>query len=212
MAIYRKQQTKKDKIVLHHTMSSHNAINVIAGWEKNDNFVSTPYIIDGTGFVHSVYPDKYWSYNLGIKEPNHFISKACVPIELTNWGNLSYRPARKKTKSEEKEGYYNAYGKYQFALDSKYVYQNKYREFNAWHKYTDQQLEATYDLIADLADTHDIDLRSGILEYRDEPLSMFCLNEDALNGKPGLWMHCNFRIDKLDLHPQPELIEMLLSL
>lgn len=208
MAIYRKEETTKNKIVLHHTMSNHNFQNVLAWWEQQDNFVSTPYVIDGTGFVHSVYPDKYWSYHLGIKEKEHFISKKCIPIELTNWGSLYYSKGDKKSK----EGYYSAYKKYVFATDSTKFYKNEYRGFEIWHKYTPDQIKATYHLIKELSRKHNIDIAQGILQKKSEPKTMFYLSDQALSGLPGLWMHCNYRLDKLDLHPQDDLIDMFLSL
>ncbi len=41
----------------------------------------------------------------------------------------------------------------------------------------------------------------------------FEFNNDEYNGKiKGMWTHTNIRKDKFDLFPQPNLIDMLLSL
>jgi len=42
--------------------------------------------------------------------------------------------------------------------------------------------------------------------------NMWDVNEDALNGEPGVWTHVSYRSDKSDCHPQPELIDVLKSL
>jgi hypothetical protein len=41
---------------------------------------------------------------------------------------------------------------------------------------------------------------------------MWDLSNDALAGKKGVYTHVSFRTDKSDMHPQPELIEMLKNL
>ena len=40
----------------------------------------------------------------------------------------------------------------------------------------------------------------------------FEMNEDALAGNPGIWSHSNVRRDKSDVSPQPQLVELILSL
>jgi len=42
--------------------------------------------------------------------------------------------------------------------------------------------------------------------------TMFDVSQEALSGKAGIWSHTSFRKDKSDIHPQPELIQMLKSL
>ena len=41
---------------------------------------------------------------------------------------------------------------------------------------------------------------------------MWEVSAEALKGKQGVWSHTSFRFDKSDIHPQPEIIEMLKSL
>ena len=35
------------------------------------------------------------------------------------------------------------------------------------------------------------------------------MNQEAKDGKPGIWTHANVRPDKTDCFPQPELMDML---
>jgi len=39
--------------------------------------------------------------------------------------------------------------------------------------------------------------------------TMFNINQSALELKPGIFTHVNYRTDKSDVYPQPELIQML---
>jgi hypothetical protein len=41
---------------------------------------------------------------------------------------------------------------------------------------------------------------------------MWEVNKDAMSGKAGVWAHVSCRKDKVDVFPQPELIDMLKSL
>lgn len=43
-------------------------------------------------------------------------------------------------------------------------------------------------------------------------VSPFDLNQNSLDGYPGIWSHTNVRIDKSDVFPQPELIQLLKSI
>ena len=38
---------------------------------------------------------------------------------------------------------------------------------------------------------------------------MFHVSMSALKGVSGIYGHCSFRPDKTDIHPQPDMIEML---
>ena len=46
------------------------------------------------------------------------------------------------------------------------------------------------------------------MNYNDE----WNISKKALQGTPGIWYHVNFHKQKSDLHPQPEIIEMLKGL
>jgi len=49
------------------------------------------------------------------------------------------------------------------------------------------------------------------MEYMGDE-NVFSLSKDALSGKPGIFGHCSYRLDKSDIHPQKEMIDMLKSL
>ena len=52
-----------------------------------------------------------------------------------------------------------------------------------------------------------------VAEIHKNGAEAFEFNEEAYNGSiKGMWAHGNTRQDKFDLFPQPNLMEMLLSL
>jgi len=43
-------------------------------------------------------------------------------------------------------------------------------------------------------------------------MELFDICEGAIMGKPGIYTHNSYRTDKSDIHPQPEMIQMLNTL
>ena len=81
-----------------------------------------------------------------------------------------------------------------------------FRGYQYWEKYTDLQLESLRKLILHLVDKWNIPYERGIynrewFEYSDRWFST-----------GGLRTHTQVRRDKLDMFPQPELIQVLNSL
>ena len=89
-----------------------------------------------------------------------------------------------------------------------------FRGHKTWHRYSNKQIEVLKNWILYIADRDNIDVRSGLVsEIKKKGALGFEYNEDAYNGKvKGMWTHTNTRRDKVDMFPQPELIDMLLSL
>lgn len=192
----------KKQIIGHHTVSGPGISGDIAWWNKFKDHVCTPYIIDRDGGIHQCFNENYWAYALGLK--SHLllqagselgktqIEKAAIHIELDSWGGLIKRG----------EHFYNGYGKRVTApvVD----YGNDYRGFRYFEKYTDKQITAFGELLCYLSEEHGIPVG-----YSNE---MFQVSSKALKGERGLFSHCSFRPDKSDMHPQPELLEMLRNL
>ena len=59
-----------------------------------------------------------------------------------------------------------------------------------------------------------IDVRAGLPALiKQKGVEAFNYNQEVVNGKhKGLWTHTNVRKDKSDMFPQPELMDMLVSL
>ena len=127
-----------------------------------------------------------------------------VGIEICNFGPL--------TKDGEK--YYT--------WDNTEVHSNnvtdlgsKWRGYQYWHAYSDEQIEALKRTIQHISKIHDIDVGVGLNSflYEEDNFEAFGYKEDAYYGKlKGILSHSNTRKDKTDMYPCPRLVEMLKSL
>ena len=90
-----------------------------------------------------------------------------------------------------------------------------FRGYYNWHRYTNKQLEVLRDLLLYIAKRDNIDLHKGIYQWikAEGAARAFDFHQDAYLGKvKGLITHANIRKDKFDVSPQPELIDMILTL
>ena len=89
-----------------------------------------------------------------------------------------------------------------------------FRGHKTWHRYSDAQIETLRKWILWIGERDSIDVRKGLVEeIKKKGADGFEFNEDAYYGRiKGLWTHTNTRKDKVDMFPQQELIDMLLSL
>jgi hypothetical protein len=125
--------------------------------------------------------------------------KNSVAIEVCNFGYLVNGNAYQGTAAEK----------------SQIVTLNKpFRGYKQWHKYSDTQIESLRKLILHVADRDNIDVRAGLPALiKEKGADAFEWNSDAYHGRvKGLWTHTNTRKDKTDMFPQPELMDMLVSL
>ncbi len=214
---YMKQESPKTIIVIHHTAGSHRADWTIDAWNSDKTSsgaklrVSTAYVVGGldrtgsdkdkmNGAIYRAFDDKYSSYHLGLNSAmNSQITLASIAIEICNYGILS------KTASGKFMNYVNN----EIAPSEVVELASDFRGSKYYHKYTDAQIASLKALLQDISKRHKIDLKHGMLTYGD---SAFNLNQNALHGAAGLWTHTNYRLDKSDCSPQPNLIAMLKSL
>ncbi len=214
---YIKTESPKTIIVIHHTAGSHRADWTIENWNNDKTAsgaklrVSTAYVIGGldrvgsdkdkmNGQVCRAFEDKYASYHLGLSSAlNTQITMASIAIEICNYGGLT------KTAS----GKYMNYVNNEIAASEVIDLGHEFRGSRYYHKYTDAQIAVLKELLHQVAAAHKIDLKKGMLEYGE---SAFNLNQNALHGTAGLWTHTNYRLDKSDCSPQPNLVNMLKSL
>ena len=91
---------------------------------------------------------------------------------------------------------------------------DKFRGFNLWHKYSDLQLKNLKKLLLYISSRDSIDLSIGLIQWvKQDGAKGFEFKQSAYEGKvKGLLTHTNVRKDKFDCSPQPELIDMLLSI
>lgn len=258
---YSAEKTAKDTIYLHHTAGSHNPANTIAGWSQ-DNLgpVATSYLIGGIGsdgstefdgLIVRCFPDDMWAYHLGLKTANNkVLNQKSIGIEICNFGWVT----------KENDGRYLNYLRKPVPANQVIELPKPFKGYKYYHKYSSKQLDSLRQLLLDLGNRFNIDLKAGLRKYitnqglkmpaglsildqqkwlnskgylgkNGKPLTEdgksgantqfaiscvgqdpFDLNNEALNGFPGVWTHVNVRSDKFDCSPQPELIAMIKSL
>ena len=192
---YTKENTKKTRICLHHTVSSPFSIDGDVATFMSQRNIATHYIISGDGTVYQLIPENYWAYHLGTKLSNNTqLNKETIGIEIDTWGQLT----------REGDSFITAY---KSKLDSKIPVETLNERFRGslyYQEYYDAQIDALKLLLKKLSLDHEIPLE-GLNQT---------LNFELLNNfdKPGLYSHSNFRDDKSDVYPAKKLIAMLKTL
>lgn len=202
-------KTNKDLIVLHHTAGWDNPYNTISSWNRDDRGrVATEYVIggikctDGTttydGKIVRAFPEGYWGYHIGTAGVTG-MDKRSVGIEVCNFGHI-------------KDG--KTYAGSVCQPSQIVTLSEKFRGYNQFHRYSNKQLESLKKLLLYIANRDNIDLHKGIYEWiKKQGVKAFDYQADAYYGRvKGMVTHANIRKDKEDMFPQPELIDMILSL
>lgn len=218
--------SRKTQITIHHTVSGPGVRGDINHWLSLSGRIATCIIIDNNGIAYQCFSSKFWAHHLGITSTylksqgytdwttrNVELNQGSIAVEIDNWGGLilgdgstkqfglkeDKTPNMVKTVSGK---YYAAYGN---VVDCEIQhYPNGYRGYNYYEKYNNLQLATLGSLLLLWHIKYQIPL--------DYHPTMFDISKDALSGKEGVWSHTSYREDKSDIHPQPELIDMLQSL
>lgn len=203
----------KTQVVLHHTISGDGVIGDIKTWEDDPQVVGTAFIIDRLGTPWQLFSSKYWAWHLGVGK--RALDSASIGIELDNWGWLIPGDGTTMQFGKKKDGspkmvntiagkYYAYYGN--AVTVPMQHYPDGFRGYNYYEKYTDAQIRTAGELLLFFNRKYSIPL-----DYNED---MFEVSQRALNGTPGIWSHTSYRPApaKTDIHPQPEIIEMLKSL
>lgn len=207
---YIKEKTDKVQIYIHHTAGNSNPFAVFTDWNSSQERIATCVTIGGIppknsnwidGEVVQGFSSQYWAYHLGLKEstfqkfglPYKSLDKISIGIEICNWGQLTQKNGK----------FYNYVNK--IVPDNEVVELPKeHRGFKFYHKYTDAQIDAVKDLLILWKDKYNIPLK-----YNSD---IWDVTTRALKGESGVYTHNSVRYDKVDVSPQPKLIEMLQSL
>lgn len=201
---------KNSYAFLHHTAGWNNPFKVIDQWAHDSlGRIGTEFVVGGQsitdenstydGTVLQAFPEGCTAWHLG-KTNSNFMNQHSVGIELCSFGPLKDGKTYTGTKANSNQV---------STIDE------PFRGYTQWHRYSDAQLKSTEKLLEFIAERDNIDLRVGLVDWirKHGPQKAFGFNEDAFNGKVrGLLTHTNVRRDKSDCFPQPELIDMLLSL
>ena len=207
---YLKGDYKNDYIILHHTAGGSNPRSVVDWWEKDSlGRVATEFIIGGQncstgnskydGHIVRAFPEGCQGYHIG-SSGSSYMNTHSVGIEICNFGYVD----KGKT-----------YTGTSVCSEQIVSLSDPFRGYLNWHKYSDEQIRAVRDLLMYISNRDNIDLHEGLYKWIKEEgvLKAFDFHIDAYNGKvKGLLTHSNIRKDKFDCSPQPNLVDMIMSL
>lgn len=205
---YNPGPTKKEWLFLHHTAGWHDPYQVIDIWGKDDRgSIATEFVLGGQsvkggdikhdGVVVQAFPKGGYAWHLGTG--NNVMHRCSVGIEVCNFGSISNGKTYVGVPADP----------HQVVELAKPFRGNKY-----WHAYSDKQLSSLKKLILYIANRDLIDIHKGLVPLiKQKGADAFDLYDPTLVEKTkGLWSHTNVRKDKVDMFPQQELLDMLLSL
>ena len=199
-----------DYIIIHHTAGWDDPFQVIDCWGRDSlGRVATEFVIGGQrctdgrnvydGQIVRSYPEGNQGYHIGASGSS-YMNIHSVGIELCNMGWVN----NGKT-------YTGALVKQDQIVKLK----EPFRGYTNWHKYSDKQLQSLRELLLYISKRDNIDLHKGIYQWikMEGVARAFEYHQDAYFGKvKGLITHANIRKDKYDVSPQPELVDMILTL
>lgn len=206
---FKKGPTTKEYCFLHHTAGWDNPYNQVDSWGRDKRgAVGTEFIMGGNsingsskydGITLQCIPKGGYGWHLGENGSQH-MHEHSVGIELCNFGWV-------------KDG--KVYTGANIESNQVVTLDKEFRGYKQWHQYSNTQLENLKKWILFIAERDNIDVRKGLIEWikKEGAYKAFDFHSDAFYGKvKGLLLHTNTRKDKYDLSPQPNLIDMLISI
>lgn len=199
---------KKQWIFLHHTAGWENPYQVADMWARDDRGnVATEFVLGGQsvrngdakydGELIQCFPEGGYGWHTGTG--NSVMHRNSVAIEVCNMGQIVNGKTYVSTPADPKQIVKLA---------------KPFRGFQFWHRYSDAQITVLKQWILFVAEKYGIDPRVGLVEYvKAKGADGFdVLDLDRANKTPGMYSHTNVLRGKVDMFPQQELIDMLLSL
>ena len=206
---YKVGPTQKEYCFLHHTAGWHNPYKVIDGWSRDSRgAVATEFVLGGQsvrgnddsydGVMLQAFPEGGYGWHLGKNGSQHMHTHS-VAIEVCNFGWVKDGKTYAGTRVDDSQ---------------LVILKEPFRGYRMWHRYSDTQIEALRKWILWIGERDGIDIRKGLPELiKQKGAAAFEFNHSVFYGREkGLWTHTNTRRDKVDMFPQPELMDMLISL
>jgi len=219
----------KHWMFLHHTAGWENPFKTVTNWANDSRGpVATEFVIGGQsikgtaskydGTLVKCFPDKAMGWHLGTG--NHPMHRESVGVELCNFGQLTKggyykRAAGKKTFITFDPDEYYTYVGGRVEKEQVVILDKEFRGYKAWHRYSDKQVSTLKELIQDVAERDNIDMKKGLQEMiisKGAHIAFDFCDLQYVRNHPGMWTHANVRKGKVDLFPQPEIVDMILSL
>ena len=169
---YIKKETPKKYIMIHHTAGRHNPYRVIDHWAKdNRGRVGTNYVIGGVsadgknnqydGKILRAIDDAYFGWHIG-KGGSYTMKEQSLSIEICSAGGLKKRDGK----------WYTWFGE-EVHKSQVCVLDQKFRGYQAFQKYTPEQLKSLEALLKYLSKKHGISLMVGMQMMIEEGENAF---------------------------------------
>lgn len=227
---YSKGPIKAEYIFIHHTAGWQNPYNVIKDWENDTRGkIATEFVIGGQsiggndnsqdGVIVQAFPHGNYGWHLGTG--NNHMHRNSVGIEVCNFGQLEeggfHRYDAKLKKNvwiTRTPGKFYTYSGAEADESQIVKLDQPFRGYQYWHRYSDESLKSLKELIYYIGDRDNIDVTQGLPKLiKEKGVKAFDFSASALSGKiKGILNHTNVRKDKVDMFPQKELMDMLVSL
>tara|TARA_R100001591_G_scaffold87392_1_gene93538 strand:- start:2103 stop:3026 length:924 start_codon:yes stop_codon:yes gene_type:complete len=201
---------KNEYFFLHHTAGGSDPYRCIDHWNRDSRGrVATEFVLGGQnyrngddehdGIMVQAFPETGYGWHLG-KTGSGYMNRHSIGIEICSIGYLD---------SEHK----SYVGKK--AIESQVIeLDTPFRRKKFWHKYSDKQMEEVHLLLKFIEERDQIDMRIGLQQWIKKygPTKAFDFHQDACDGKvKGLLSHTSVRKTKMDVYPDPRLVDIIMS-
>lgn len=208
---YVKRQVKNQYMMLHHTAGGANPYRCIDLWGRDKRGrIATEFVLGGQdhrtgddeydGVMVQAFPKGNYAYHIGASGSGR-MNKTTVGLEICSIGYLN----------SQHESYVG-----KKALSTQVIELDEpFRRKKHWHRYSDKQMEEVEKWIKFIGERDGIDVTLGLKQWikRYGPEKAFGFQQDAYYGKvKGLLSHTNVRKDKMDVYPDPRLVDIIMSL
>lgn len=225
--------TKKEWVFLHHTAGWEDPYKTIDCWAADTRgAVGTEFVLGGQnikvtdlvdhefdGELVQAFPKTGYGWHLGVGYTAMHLNSVGIEIcnfgQLTKGGYFKWDPVKKKNVwiALDSKKFYNYVG---VAAEPSQIIKLSapFRGFEYWHKYSDKQIEVLRNWILYIGERDEIDVRKGLpaLIKQIGVAAFDKCDVKMCESTKGLWAHVNVQKGKFDVFPQPEMVDMLLSL
>jgi len=208
---YLKGPIKNDYIMLHHTAGNANPYRCIDHWGRDTRGrIATEFVLGGQnhrngddefdGVMVQAFPTGAQGWHLG-RTGSGFMNRHSVGLEICSMGYL--------------DDDYKTYVGSKCHPDQVRELPEHFKGKLYWHKYSEAQIKETEKWIRFVGERDEVDIRLGLKQYIKKygPSKGFEFQEDAFYGRvKGLLTHTNVRKSKWDCYPDPDFVDMIMSL
>ena len=201
---------KNEYFFLHHTAGGSDPYRCIDHWNRDSRGrVATEFVLGGQnyrngddehdGIMVQAFPETGYGWHLG-KTGSGYMNRHSIGIEICSIGYLD----------DEHKSYVG-----KKAIESQVIeLETPFKKKKFWHKYSDKQMKEVELLLKFIEERDQIDMRIGLQQWIKKygPTKAFEFHQDAYEGKvQGLLSHTNVRKGKMDVYPDPRLVDIIMS-